>query len=161
MPASSNVENADREELKDQAQDMREEARMVLPGVQTLFGFQLIGAFNQRFTDLQAAEQTLYFVSLILVTSSIGLLMTPAAYHRMAERGTISRYFVGVSSRLIAVAMAPLAVAIGLDVYIVARVVFPALAATAAAAMSTAVFAGLATLWFGFPLWRRARTRAG
>ncbi len=36
-----------------------EEARMVLPGIQALFGFQLIAAFNQRFSELKALAQQL------------------------------------------------------------------------------------------------------
>jgi len=158
MPATTRGDDIHRQKLEEQARDVQEEARMVLPGVQALFGFQLVGAFNQRFTDLQLGDQTLYFLSLILVTSSIGLLMAPAAYHRMAERGTVSAYFIAVSSRLIALAMAPLAVGIGLDVYVVARLVFPQLAASGAVAISSAIFAMLALLWFGFPLWRRVRT---
>ena len=42
-PASPN------EALKDAVEQALEEARMVLPGIQALFGFQLIAVFNQRF----------------------------------------------------------------------------------------------------------------
>ena len=38
--------------LKDAVQFALDEARMILPGVQALFGFQLIAVFNQRFDDL-------------------------------------------------------------------------------------------------------------
>jgi hypothetical protein len=31
---------------------------MVLPGIQALFGFQLVAAFNQRFTDLSIADSS-------------------------------------------------------------------------------------------------------
>src|SRR5437870_12446674 len=67
-----------------------EEARMVLPGIQALFGFQLVAAFNQRFTELSPAHQNLHFAALVLTAISVGIIMTPAAYHRIAERYTNS-----------------------------------------------------------------------
>jgi hypothetical protein len=38
-----------------------EEARMVLPGIQALFGFQLIAIFNERFKELTEDEQLIHF----------------------------------------------------------------------------------------------------
>jgi hypothetical protein len=35
--------------LKDSVQFTLDEARMVIPGIQALFGFQLIAVFNERF----------------------------------------------------------------------------------------------------------------
>jgi len=44
--------------LKDAVQQLLDEARMVLPGIQTLLGFQLIACFNEGFAvRLDAAEQ--------------------------------------------------------------------------------------------------------
>jgi hypothetical protein len=40
--------------LKDQFRDVVAEARMLLPGLQALFGFQTVAAFNQRFTEHSA-----------------------------------------------------------------------------------------------------------
>ena len=62
-----------------------EEARMVTPGIQVLFGFQLVAAFNERFRQLGPIEQALHFVALVLVALSVALIMTPAAYHRISE----------------------------------------------------------------------------
>ena len=62
-----------------------EEARMVLPGMQALFGFQLIAVFNERFKELTENERFIHFNATVLVTIAIALIMTPAAYHRLAE----------------------------------------------------------------------------
>ena len=70
-----------------------EEARMVLPGIQALFGFQLIAVFNERFKELAKDEQ-LHFSATVLVTIAIALIMTSAACHRFAEQTTISKFFV-------------------------------------------------------------------
>ena len=50
--------------LGEQVNTVEQEARMVLPGIQTLFGFQLIAVFNQGFKmSLSEGEQ---FVHLML-----------------------------------------------------------------------------------------------
>jgi uncharacterized protein DUF6328 len=67
---------------------------MVLPGIQALFGFQLIVVFNARFHDFTALEQVLHLIALLLDAVAIVLIMTPAAYHRIAERGIVSRRFI-------------------------------------------------------------------
>ena len=54
------------ESLHQEAQQMIEEARMVLPGIQTLFGFQLIAVFNNRFQELTLYEQYIHFSSILL-----------------------------------------------------------------------------------------------
>jgi hypothetical protein len=71
---------------------------MVLPGIQALFGFQLIAVFNERFKELTEDEQLIHF-SAVLVTIAIALIMTPAAYHRLAEQTTISMAHLMVDRR--------------------------------------------------------------
>ena len=84
------------------------EARMVLPGIQALFGFQLVAAFNQRFAQLAASDQYLHYAALLCTAVSAAIIMTPAAYHRIAERFTNSNRFIRIASRLVAVAVVPL-----------------------------------------------------
>ena len=79
----------DAEKIENLAMATIEEARMVLPGIQALFGFQLIVAFNEHFRDLEPPQQVLHFVSLVLVALAIAIIVTPAAYHHLAERGSI------------------------------------------------------------------------
>jgi hypothetical protein len=69
--------------LKDAATFLLDECRMVLPGIQALFGFQLIAVFNERFVeDLTQLERYLHFAAIGLVAVAIALIMTPAALHR-------------------------------------------------------------------------------
>jgi hypothetical protein len=53
-----------RETLEEEATHVTDEARMVLPGVQAVLGFQLIAVFNQRFQELSAGEQLLHLAGL-------------------------------------------------------------------------------------------------
>jgi hypothetical protein len=49
------ADEVEQESLKDEIANLIEEARMVLPGIQALFGFQLIAVFNDGFRDLEPA----------------------------------------------------------------------------------------------------------
>jgi hypothetical protein len=54
--------------LKDEATRLIEEARMVLPGLQALLGFQLIAVFNERFDKaLSPLEQHLHLAAICAV----------------------------------------------------------------------------------------------
>jgi TRAP-type C4-dicarboxylate transport system substrate-binding protein len=111
-------------ELDTATSHILEECRMVLPGIQALFGFQLIAVFNQGFGDkLSQVEQLVHLAALILTVLATVLVMTPAALHRQAEPMEVSERFVWLASNLILAAMYPLAVAVALDVYVVASVV--------------------------------------
>ena len=98
--------------LEEETRTVIEEARMVLPGIQAFFGFQLIAVFNSRFQDLTHTEQVLHLVALLMLAVSIALIMTPAAYHRIAVRGMVSRHFIELASRFLESAMFPLMLSI-------------------------------------------------
>ena len=138
-----------RETLEEEATHVTDEARMVLPGVQAVLGFQLIAVFNQRFQDLSAGEQLLHLAAFLLTALAMGLVMTPAAYHRQVERGRVSRRFIDLSSTLLMLAMLPLIAGVCLDTYLIARLILkePSLAVTVAVVAALL----LAGLWYGLP----------
>jgi hypothetical protein len=133
-----------------------EEARMILPGIQALFGFQLVAVFNERFAQIfDRFGQALHLTALVLVALACALAMTPAAYHRQASRDKVSRRLLAISSFFIGTAMVPLMAAISIDVGLVGYVVTENDAiSTALGAACAAVFAAL---WIVFPRWRRRR----
>jgi hypothetical protein len=92
LPHSRELRMAKKPNTESIAQEVIEEARMVLPGIQALFGFQLIAVFNERFRDLETPEQRLHYAALILVAAAIAIIMTPGAYHRIAEQTTVSDF---------------------------------------------------------------------
>lgn len=150
---------AERESLKDEMRNVIEEARMVLPGIQALFGFQTAAVFNNRFTDLPTAAVAAHLFALGLLTLSIALVMTPAAYHRLAEQGQVSRHMTMLSSRLISAAMLPLMGALALDTFVVVVAVLEEMLYGVMAAAGTLLVC--AALWFAFPLYARKRREAG
>jgi len=140
--------------LNDAASHVLEECRTVVPGMQALFGFQLIAVFTTSFKeDLSPTERVLHLVAILLVTIAVALVIAPAALHRQMEPMAVSRRFIAISSRLLMASMAPLAAGICLDVYIVARVI---LGTSVGAAIIAALLLGVfIVFWLVVP--RRAR----
>ena len=101
-----------------------EDCRMVLPGIQALFGFQLIAVFNQSFAEkLSTMEQQLHLLSIVLTVAAIALVMTPAALHRQIDPMAVTRRFIESSTMLLLLSMFPLGLSICLEIYLIARVI--------------------------------------
>jgi hypothetical protein len=160
--AGGNVDRVTQTEelsLNDAVTHLLEECRMVLPGVQALFGFQLIAVFSAGFSEqLSMGEQKLHLAALALVAIAAALLMAPAAYHRQTAQRQASVEFLELGSRLVLWSMVPLMAGIGIDFYLISRVILGSVVVSITAAMSLMiVFAGL---WFGLPrFFNRTRTR--
>ena len=150
-------DNTGREPLepKDAASHVLDECRMVLPGIQALFGFQLIAFFNQGFTDkLSESQQALHLGATIAVAVAAGLVMTPASLHRQAEQMSVSRRFIATASAFLLASMVPLSLGICADVYLVSHMVLKDTAP--ALAIAGGLFLFLVLFWLVFPrVWRR------
>jgi len=131
------------------------EARVVLPGAQALLGFQLVTMFMDAFDNLPQSSKYVHIGSLCLIALSMILLMTPAAYHRIAMRGEDTVHFHKVASGLLIATMLTLPLGICGDVYVVFRKVTDSVALSVTVAVAVLmVFYGL---WFGFTAYRRAQ----
>ena len=103
---------------------MLDECRMILPGIQALFGFQLVTVFEPSFWEkFSHPERLLHLAAIAFVAVAVALVMAPAAYHRQAERDSISRDFILLASRLLLLSMAPLVIGMCLDFYLIAHVI--------------------------------------
>jgi hypothetical protein len=141
--------------LDDAATHLLNEARMVLPGIQALFGFQLIAVFNQGFTQrLSPGEQHLHLGATTLVVLAVALVTTPAALHRQLAPRSVSRRLILLSSRLLLWSMVPLAVGIAVDLYLVARLILGT--PGPAVGLAVVVLVAYLALWFGLPRYMRA-----
>ena len=54
--------------IEKMAQEAVEEARMMLLGIQALFGFLLIAVFNERFAQLPGSHKPCHLAAIILVS---------------------------------------------------------------------------------------------
>ncbi len=138
--------------LAEAASHLLNECRMVLPGIQALFGFQLVAVFDARFEDLTQPEQAWHYAATGLVAIAVALIMTPAAYHRALGVRHVSERFLRNASRLLLASMVPLGAGICVDFYLVGRLTMQA---HWPAALAAALFALFAFLWYVFPRSRR------
>ncbi len=144
--------------LKDVMRNILEESRMVLPGVQTLFGFQLIAVFNAGFLTLSTVDKDVHLLALLLNIIAIGCLMAPASYHRQVERDSISDHLVKFSSRLLCLGLIPLVLSLSLDTYVVCKSITESTERGVVAGLFTFTF--LALLWYAVPQFERRKRRA-
>jgi hypothetical protein len=145
--------------LKDKIKQVLTEARVALPGAQALLGFQFATILMDGFEKLPQSSKYIHLVSLAMVALSIVFLMTPAAYHRIVERGQNSEHFHGLASRMLLAAMVPFALGIMGDFYVISRKITEStLFALLGAGVGLLFFYGL---WFGFALYRRRERKKG
>ncbi len=125
------------------------EARVVLPGVQALLGFQFIAVLTDSFGSLPKLSQYLHLAALVLLALSVVLLMAPAAFHRIVEGGEDTERLHTFASIMVLGAMVPLALGVAGDAYIVVnKVVQSETLAVVTGALALVFFYGL---WFALP----------
>jgi amino acid permease len=144
-----------KKELKDKVEHALTEVRVVLPGAQALLGFQFAAMLVEGFDHLPQTSKYIHVVCLALMALSTILMMAPAAYHRIAERGEYSEHLHAFTSRMLLAAMVPLALGICGDFYVVLKKVTHSTALSLA--LSVAMLLFFFGLWFGYTLYRRAQ----
>ena len=130
---------------------------MVLPGIQALFGFQLMVIFSDGFKKLlSVSEQHLHGAALTAIGFAIALIMTPAAYHRLAGARHVSDDFINACTRILLCAMVPLMLGVCTDFYLCTRVLWDA---TCAAILTGGLVVVFVAMWFVLPRLLIARSR--
>src|ERR1700759_896101 len=99
---------------------------MVLPRVQAILGFQLIAVFNQRLQDLTEGRQVLHLAAFLSLALAMTFIIAPAAYHRQAERGCVTRRFLKFASLLLTLSLVPLTAGVVIDTYLLVWLATPA-----------------------------------
>jgi hypothetical protein len=125
-----------------------EEARVILPGVQALFGFQTIVVFNDHFAELKNFAKNCHILGLAMVIITVAMVMTPAIYYR-ACGGCATVPMTRLASLMIRGALAPLALGLALDMFTVIFVATENVSVSIGAGLATFVL--LAGLWFVVP----------
>jgi hypothetical protein len=142
--------------LSEAVTHLLEECRMVLPGIQALFGFQLISVFNSTFREsLSSSEQYLHLAAIGLVAVAVALVMAPAALHRQTDPQAVTKNFLTIASRLLLLSMFPLLLGICFDFYLISRLILnKTMTSILLASVLLVIFT---SLWFVLPRVRRAQ----
>jgi hypothetical protein len=131
--------------------ELLNELRVVMPGVQLLFGFLLTVAFQQRFGDVTDFQKDVYFATLLLTAGSAAFLMAPSAFHRLTFREGQKPYLVHLATRQTIAGLVLLALAMVAAVTLLTDVLFDTVVVVVVAVVMAALFSWL---WFGLA-WRR------
>ena len=129
--------------------ELLQELRVVLTGVQILFGFLLTLALSPRFDALDDLQHTVYVVTLCAAALSSTLLVAPVAAHRLLFQRGRKRELVRCGHRLALAGLGALALTLASGLLLVLDVV---VGRVAAAAMTGTLLAVTAVLWIGVPL---------
>lgn len=145
--------------LETRVEQMLTEARVLIPGAQALFGFQLAVFLTDAFERLPASSKVVHTAALGCIAVAVILLMAPAAFHRITFGGQDTEEFHRLGSALLIVSALPLAAGITGDFYVaVAKALDAPPIALALAGLAAATLLGL---WYAYPLALRARQRRG
>jgi hypothetical protein len=150
MTDESHDERLDRELI-----ELLNELRVALPGVQVLFAFLLAVPFSQRFEQLTAVQEDVFFAAFLCTAIATALLIAPTAYHRLRWRERDKEQMLRISNRLAIAGTAFLAAAIVAVVYLVTDLIYGAVTSIVVTVAAAAMFA---SLWYALPLVRRWRT---
>ena len=138
------LERADRNMV-----EMLQELRVAQTGVQILFAFLLSLSFTERFADIDDFQQWTYVVTLLLTALTTGLLVAPAAIHRMLFGRGVKAATVRIGHRLFVAGLASLTLTLVGAVLLVLDV---AVGRTFALWSAAALGIVLIFLWFVLPL---------
>jgi hypothetical protein len=133
--------------------ELLNELRVVMPGVQVLFGFLLTVPFQQGFQRIDGFQRDVYFVTLLLTAASAVFLMTPSAFHRLTFRAGHKPYLIRSGTRQTIIGMLLLALAMNGALLLLTDVLFGSLTVAITVACSVTLFGWL---WFGVALRRLA-----
>jgi hypothetical protein len=149
----ADTETAD-ERLNRNLDQLLQELRVALPGVQVLFAFLLVVPFNSRFGELTTTQRLLYLVALLCSATASALLIAPSVHHRVLFHHKRKPELVRLANRLAVLGMVVLGAAFTVAVALIASFVF---SSTLALVLTAATGVLFAATWFGLPLWLRER----
>jgi hypothetical protein len=115
---STMPEQSEKTPLHAKVEQMLTEARVLIPGAQALFGFQLAVMLTSGFDKLPETSKLIHTGALCCIALAIILLMAPAAFHRLAYDGEDSEEFHRLGTRFIVTAALPIAAGIAGDLYV-------------------------------------------
>ncbi len=143
------TDESERERLNRNLNELLQELRIALPGVQVLFAFLLAVPFQQRFSETTAFQRNLFFVTLLLTAISTALLISPTAFHRITFRLRQKPRLLILANRLTLAGLACLALAMTGAVTLVTDFLYGAVPTAIVGGLSLIAFA---VLWAAIPL---------
>jgi hypothetical protein len=134
--------------------DILQELRILLPGAQVMTAFLTILPFNSGFPRMLQPEKYVFIATYLCSLTSLVLLSTPAAAHRLERPLTNREQFKTHATRLMIVALVFLSITLVLATQVVVSQVLSEKAGIVAA---VPVLVLVLIVWWIVPLSRRHR----
>ena len=150
---NSSSDESPEERRKREMNELLQELRVMLPGVQFLFAFLLTVPFDNGFKDVTSAERTIFFIALCSAAAATVFVMAPPANHRLRWREHDRERLLQVSSRNAIIGTVLLAAAMTSSLYVVTSFIFQGGAGMATA---VAIAALILIIWYAVPLIMKA-----
>jgi len=138
-----------------QLDQLLNETRVAMPGVQVLFAFLLTVPFAAGYGRMTGFQRTVYVVALLASALASAFFIAPSGYHRLLFHRHEKRSIVRWGSASMIAGLGFLAVAMNAAILLVLDVVVGGVAAIAVATVTSLTFL---SLWFGAALARRERS---
>ena len=140
------------------------EIRVILPGAQALFGFQVTAVFTEQFGHLPEASRCVHLASIGVVAVAVIMLIAPAAYHRITAQGNAEEGVLRYAVWMMLPAEGLIAIGLIGDAYVTVRLI--ANSHSLALAVAATALTGFIALLYVVPLVmrcvrKRAATREG
>src|SRR3954463_3598513 len=135
-----------------QLDQLLQETRVIMPGVQVLFAFLLAVTFQQQFQKTTDFQRDVFLATILGATASTVCFIAPAAWHRLLFQQKDKRHIIKVANRFVISGLVLLALSMTFALVLVCDVVF---SGTTAVVVPALAFSTFGWFWFVSPLIRR------
>jgi hypothetical protein len=140
--------------LQDKIENVLNETRILVLGIQILIGFGFRTFFEPGFEQMAPYTQRLQLTALGLMLLGFGVLTIPAPYHRIVLHGRNTGELHRLATITVSSGLLPFALAMGLSFFLGARWV---LGTSGSLILSSCVFALALACWYGLEIIARRR----
>jgi FtsH-binding integral membrane protein len=146
------VHESEKQRVNRNFDQLLQELRVVIPGVQVLFAFLLAVPFSTRFIRVDQFERVVFFVALLFAALAVVLLLAPSIQHRILFRHDQKRYLVETGTKLMIAGMTALAISMTLSLVLVAHFLYGVWAASIVGGVAVVAYGAI---WYALPIERR------
>ena len=151
------TDETNEERISRELDELLQQLRITLPGVQVLFAFLLTVPFTNRFHLVDGIARDAFFIAFLATTAAAALLLAPVAYARIEFRQFDKERLIRLGTGATIAGLALLAISLSMSAFVVTSVLFSNTSAAVVAAGSACLFA---VTWFVIPLVARMQSRA-
>jgi hypothetical protein len=156
-PPTAKSQGSIKPTMAERIRTINTEARIVLPGVQALLGFQFAAFLMQGFDKLPETAKRVHLAGLVALALAVIFLMAPPAYHRIAAHGEARADVDTFAAVMVLGSLLPLTIGLAADFYLAFGIVGGWAAWTIFVSLTAAAL--MLGLWFGYPAWIKWRAR--